>query len=180
MPSLTRSQKARIQKNARGSKKVTATQRNQVKKMVRKCMNHLKKKCYELDLKKSNVDMAVLLTSVVDKPSSSNATYAGKNIIQINLNYWQIWYANQSKDGYRFKEYDAFNNHPTIGGIDVRSGEDVLWLMVAHEVAHHVQYLKGPWITRYQKNYRKPHGDCFKAIYDYLRRDLINPMIKEQ
>jgi hypothetical protein len=38
-----------------------------IKRMVRRCMNVLKKKEYELDLKKSDVDRAVKVTRLVDK-----------------------------------------------------------------------------------------------------------------
>ena len=50
-------------------------------------------------------------------------------------------------------------------------------MSVSHEVAHHVQFARAKYVKRFKTTYRKPHGDCFKAIYRYLRRDLVNPII---
>jgi len=57
------------------------------------------------------------------------------------------------------------------------SMDESLWMTVAHEVAHHIQRAHCPRIKRFAKNHRKPHGDCFKTIYRYLRKDFINPML---
>ena len=70
-------------------KQMTRNDKVKVERMVRKCMNVLKKKEYELDLTKSDVDRAVKVTRLVDKEWCNGATYGGRNVIQINLSYWQ-------------------------------------------------------------------------------------------
>ena len=78
-------------------------------------------------------------------------------------------------------EYKSFNEDPVIGKHEVQNFEHCVWLQVAHEVSHHVQYAICPHIKRFSrrgsKSYFKPHGDGFKAIYRYLRKDFINPLI---
>lgn len=152
--------------------KITRNDKVKVERMVRKCMNVLKKKEYELDLTKADVDRAVRVTRLVDKGWCNGATYGGRNVIQINLSYWQ----HSDKPHYE-REYKAYDSDKVIGGRQVRNLEESLWMTVAHEVAHHVQYAQCPRIKRFRKNYRKPHGDCFKTIYRYLRKDFINPML---
>ena len=143
-----------------------------VERMVRKCMNVLKKKEYELDLTKADVDRAVKVTRLVDKEWCNGATYGGRNVIQINLSYWQ----HSDKPHYE-REYKAYDADKVIGGRQVKNLEESLWMTVAHEVAHHIQRAYCPRIKRFAKNHRKPHGDCFKTIYRYLRKDFINPML---
>jgi len=70
------------------SKKEITVHTNTVKKMVRKCMNHLKKKEYELNITSKDVDKAVAVTKVVNS-KRSGATNAGAWDIKINLSYWQ-------------------------------------------------------------------------------------------
>ena len=81
-----------------------------IERMVRKCMNHLKSKGYELGITKRDVEAAVKCMRVVDKDWCGGATYAGSKVIQINLSYWQ-----HGRDGWH-KEYDAFDKCPVIGG----------------------------------------------------------------
>tara|TARA_R110000850_G_scaffold74752_1_gene163418 strand:- start:46 stop:504 length:459 start_codon:yes stop_codon:yes gene_type:complete len=143
-----------------------------VKKMVRRCMSHLKKKDYELGITKKDIDRAVILTKVVDKSWCNGATYAGRNTIQINLSYWQ------HKKGRHFqREYAAFNKCAVIGGRWCESLEQSLWITVAHEVSHHVQFTKGSKCRWLKSKYRKPHGDGFREIYALLRANVVNPML---
>ena len=151
---------------------MTRNDKIKVERMVRKCMNVLKKKEYELDLKKSDVDRAVKVTRLVDKEWCNGATYGGRNVIQINLSYWQ----HSDKPHYE-REYKAYDADKVIGGRQVNDMDESLWMTVAHEVAHHIQRAYCPRIKRFAKNHRKPHGDCFKTIYRYLRKDFINPML---
>jgi len=144
-----------------------------IERMVRKCMNHLKKKDYELDIKKHHVEEAIQCTKVVNKDWCSGATYGGKRVIQINLNYWQ-----HGKEGWH-KEYPAYDNCPVIGGRYTKSLEEDLWLSVSHEVAHHVQYKFGPKCRWLKNIYRKPHGLGFKRIYRMLRSNVVNPQLGE-
>jgi hypothetical protein len=145
-----------------------------IKRMVRRCMNELKKKKYELDITKEDVDRAVKITRVVNKEWCNGATYGGRNVIQINLSYWQ------HKKGKHFqKEYDAFNKCPVIGGRWCETLDQSLWITVAHEVAHHVQYSKGPTCRWLKKHYRKPHGRGFQDIYTILRSAVVNKLLPD-
>ena len=149
--------------------KVTKAEINKVQKLVKLCVKHLKKKQYELDLPKNAIENALnvlVVKNIKDVPSR-----AGANMIRINIGYWQMGNPTAT-------EYKAFNDDPTIGQIDITDDDDHLLVMVAHEVAHHIQYRYCPNVARYRNNYRKPHGECFQAIYRYLRRDLVNPMIE--
>ena len=151
---------------------------NLVKSMVRKCMNVLKKKEYELDLCKSDVNRAVEVTRVVDKKWCNGATYGGRNVIQINLSYWQYRRDWDKKDQQFNKiEYASYSKDKVIGTRPVKNMEEAIWISVAHEVAHHVQHSHCPRLKRFRGKHQKSHGDCFKQIYRYLRRDFINPML---
>jgi len=138
-----------------------------VEEYVKRCMRLLRKKEYELDLPTDCWKKAVEVLSVGNRHSRSKA---GAHIIRINLGGSGFYKT--------FSEYKAFADHPTIGSIAVNSAEDFIKVLVAHEVSHHVQYRYAWRIKRFKKTYRKPHGECFRAIYGYLRRDLVNPEIK--
>ena len=142
-----------------------------IARMVRRCIRHLRKKEYELDLPDNAADIAISFLEVKRRKDSSSS--AGKSLIRINLGYWQI-------DKPYHDEYKSYNDDPVIGRIRCECHEHHYWVTVAHEVSHHIQRRYGPRIKRFEKTHRKPHGDCFKAIYRYLRRDLINPLIAEQ
>jgi len=144
-----------------------------IERMVRRCMNHLKCKDYELGIKKHHVTEAVSCTKVVNKGWCSVATYGGKDVIQINLAYWQ-----HGKSGWH-KEYDAFDKCPVIGGRYTKSLEEDLWMSVSHEVAHHVQHKFGPRCRWLKKTWRKPHGQGFKTIYAILRSKIVNPILDQ-
>lgn len=147
---------------------VTKEEAKMIERYVRRCIRHLSKKEYELDLPKNAADVAVRCLEV--KRRQRSPSRAGRNLIRINLGYWQV--------GNRFHtEYASFDQDPTIGRIEVTEDADHWFVSIAHEVAHHVQYRYGPRIKRYKGTYKKPHGDAFKAIYRYLRRDLVNPII---
>jgi len=78
-----------------------------------------------------------------------------------------------------FHEYDSFANDPVIGSItNCADSELLLKCLVAHEVAHHIQMLYGPFTRYLRKTYRKAHGDAFKTVYRELRRTLVNPFIE--
>ena len=99
-------QKANIQKletslSLERRKQEKKMEKKLIERMVRKCMNHLKSKGYELGITKRDVEAAVKCMRVVDKDWCGGATYAGSKVIQINLSYWQ-----HGRDGWH-KEYDA-------------------------------------------------------------------------
>jgi len=164
---------SRIRRNLKGSRSIATVDKNLIKKMVRKCIRLLHKKEYELNLPKNATDIALQRLSIVDK-NVNGATYGGKNIIQINLSYWQHC------KGYPHyeREYASYDADPIIGGATANSLEEALWLTVSHEVSHHIQRRYCPSIRRFRNTHSKPHGECFKAIYRYLRRDLVNPILK--
>jgi len=153
-----------LKKNAN----VSSAQARKIEQMVKKCMRLLRKKEYELDLPKECADIAARVLEVRNTPGYRSR--AAAHVIKINIAYFYL----------RFQEYKAFQNHPTIGSIQCTDWEDVMWVLVAHEVAHHVQMRYCPRVARFKHNWRKPHGDCFRQVYGYLRRDLVNPMIKEK
>jgi hypothetical protein len=153
------------------SKKDITAHTNTIKKMVRKCMNHLKKKEYELNITSKDVDRAVAVTKIVNS-TRSGSTKAGADRILINLSYWQ-----HLDEEHFHTEYKSYNNDPQIGGRKCLKLDHAYLMSVSHEVSHHVQFARAKYVKRFKTTYRKPHGDCFKAIYRYLRRDLVNPII---
>ena len=150
--------------------KPTREQTKKIERMVRKCMNLLKKKDYPIPISKEDVDRAVRLTRVVNK-RVYGATYAGANVIQINLNYWQ----HHNLPGVT-EEYKAFSKNPIYGDREVTDLDDHLWVTVSHEVSHHVQRRT----MRSKGIYRKTHGEGFQRIYRWLRNDLVNPIIDQK
>jgi len=144
-----------------------------IERMVRRCMNHLKCKDYELGIQKRDVEAAIKCTRVVNK-GWCGATYGGKKVIQINLGHRA-----HDGEGKWHEEYAAFNKCPVIGGRYTKNLEEDLWLSVAHEVAHHVQYKFGPKCSWLKNTYRKPHGQGFKDIYSLLRSKIVNPKLGE-
>lgn len=77
---------------------------------------------------------------------------------------------------YRFYEYPSFDANNTIGGFYSRRPYDKLEAIIAHEVAHAIQFFA------YKKlNTRcKPHGPIFKEYYSILRKQFINSKLPEQ
>lgn len=148
-----------------------------VKAMVRKCMKHLKLKKYELGITMRDVNYAVSVTNC----KNTKGARAGRDNIYVGLNPWQ---ANKSIGGNKntsfiFDEYDRFNQDKVIGKIECKTLENMLFLIVAHEVSHHVQRKLCPNIKRFKDSHQKPHGKCFQEIYRYLRKDLVNPVIEK-
>ena len=76
----------------------------------------------------------------------------------------------------RINEYKAFAKDPVIGSFDCKSREKAIAWVVAHEIAHHVQYRYGPTTRWLRPTHRKPHGHGFQAIYRILRSRIVNPM----
>lgn len=176
-----------------GPKYLGVVTHKEVEKMVGTCVNHLKKKKYELSINPINrwgepttrtdgVSVVKLIRpskyaqKCLKMWAKGERGYGGARKIYIGLNYYQFRTGPAT-----YTEYRSFNLDPVIGQIWTTSNYQRLWLVVAHEVAHHVQHLYAPKVHRYResgtRSWRKPHGDCFKDIYRYLRADLINPMI---
>ena len=77
---------------------------------------------------------------------------------------------------YRFREYPSFDADKVIGGFYSQRPYDKLEAIIAHEVAHAIQFFA------YKKlNTRcKPHGPMFKKYYAMLRTDFINAKLPDQ
>jgi len=77
---------------------------------------------------------------------------------------------------YRFREYASFDGDKIIGGFYSKRAYDKLEAIIAHEVAHAIQFFA------YKKlNTRcKPHGPMFKQYYAMLRIEFINHKLPEQ
>lgn len=136
---------------------------------VSDCMKLLRRNEYEMNFPPHALDRA---RSSLRFYSRTNGRSRGSvDNISICLTGWQ-------RGNNIFQEYDSYAADPVIGSRSVNDEIDYFMLVAAHETAHHVQFAYGPRISRFRLNYRKPHGDCFKAIYRYLRRDLINPIIE--
>ena len=98
---------------------------------------------------------------------------AGREEFVYSNQYWQ--FGNST-----FDEYKRFAKDPVIGNIDVTDDDDIMMIICAHETAHHVQYKKLPSLKAFKGKWEKPHGEGFQKLYRYLRRDLVNPIIKEK
>lgn len=155
------------------SNAVTSQEMKLIQSFVRKCMNELKKKKYELNITTDDVNRAVS-DFVLDIQRRRGTDHGGANSISINLDYWQ------ARDGKSWhKEYDSYTKDPVIGGAWTYTIEDNWLIQVAHEVSHHVQYRHCPRVSRFKSSYRKPHGDCFKWVYRQLRMTIVNPALEE-
>jgi len=77
---------------------------------------------------------------------------------------------------YRFREYASFDSDKVIGGFYSQRPYDKLEVLIAHEVAHAVQFFA------YKKldTRCKPHGPMFKKYYAMLRTQFINNNLPKQ
>ena len=143
-----------------------------VEGMVKLCIRLLKKKEYEMEMDSNSISFAIDRLIVIDDATKRSCANAG--VILINVGAW--W----RKKGIH-PEYKRFEKDPVIGTLRGIDPDHALMALVAHEVAHHVQFKYAPKVNRSCKNrfvdWQKPHGDTFQTIYRHLRRDLVNPMI---
>jgi hypothetical protein len=77
---------------------------------------------------------------------------------------------------YRFYEYPSYDNNPVIGGFYAKDYLLKLQAVVAHEVAHAVQFFEYSKL----KVRCKPHGPIFKKYYSLFRTTFINSKLPEQ
>lgn len=77
---------------------------------------------------------------------------------------------------YRFREYASYDSDKVIGGFYSKRPYDKLEAIIAHEVAHAIQFFA------YKKlDIRcKPHGPIFKKYYAMLRVQFINSNLPDQ
>lgn len=136
-----------------------------------RCVKELSKKEYELGCKSFIFHIKTTASgqrSHYKKGTKTSPFYSG---IHIDVKDFQ--------DGLtEMHEYRSFKKDKRICRIDYAKPSTCLFAVVAHEIAHLVQFSKAYKVPRYMYNYKKSHGTCFKDIYRYLRVALINPLIE--
>ena len=150
-------------------KNVTVEDRVLVLKMVKQCMTELNKQKHEIgfDVQKS---FWKPLHVVIKKKSQCSYAYEDESI--------SIDVSEYHKGGRWLNEYAAYRSDPVIGErTQAATPESVLFGVVAHEVAHHVQFAYGPHTRMYKSTCKKSHGDAFQDIYRILRSTLVNPQL---
>ena len=149
-------------------KNVTTEDRALVLKMVKSCMKELNKKKHEIGFVKQNSFWKPLDVRIKKKRQRS---YGGESYISIDIA--------QYHEGNRLlNEYSAYRLDPVIGERNrAATPESVLLAIVAHEVAHHVQYAYGPHTRMYKAIFKKPHGEAFQDIYRILRSTIVNKQL---
>ncbi len=148
--------------------------------MVADCTKLLMQAKYELGVPRDAVSKAFKAVRIYNN-RRHYCGRASKSLIQFNLQGVTEF---QNSSGL-FDEYKAYGSDPVIGDITTPTHWDWLLVLVAHEVAHHIQYAycvqrgRGKKGTQFGKGdeLNKPHGRIFKTIYRYLRRDLVNKKI---
>jgi hypothetical protein len=155
---------------------VTTAERDLVVKWTKRCLRELAKKEYELvdfHLRPQTAAslQATLMINIKARLQRSNGS---RNQITIDV-----------RDAYcrgrhgKFGEYKAYASDPVIGDIAISDQEQGIAIIVAHEVAHHVQYRYGPYTRWLKRSYRKPHGHGFQDIYRILRSRVVNPFVED-
>jgi hypothetical protein len=145
-------------------KNVQAAHAQLVMQMAKRCLRELSKKEYELNV--SYAEMQRRLSKVIVN-QSGKASYGCSAYISIDVGCYaggMTW----------FSEYATIADDPTIGARTFDTPEQALFALVAHEIAHHVQYCYGPYTRWLKRKFRKPHGEGWQAIYRILRRELVN------
>jgi hypothetical protein len=182
MSALTTREQRSIERKLRGIKpkrkprlvkQDTSYNEEVTKQMVADCMNCLSNPLYELGITSRNAAVAHALDSVkIYHNKKNHGGLGGSDTIQINL-------AKVNRND-KFPEYAAYEKDPVIGAVPETDHWDYLFLLVAHEVTHHVQYkycvtnLWGRQGTQFAGVRNRSHGEIFQKIYRYLRRDLVN------
>jgi hypothetical protein len=140
--------------------------------MTLKMIRHLARKQYELKIPypryRDHIKKGTVPIHVKGKRIA-----AGREEFLYSNHYWQFGNS-------KFDEYKRFEKDPVIGNIDVTDDDDIMMIICAHETAHHIQYKRLPGLNAFKGKWEKPHGEGFQRLYRYLRRDLVNPIIKEK
>ena len=155
---------------------VTTAERDLVIKWTKRCLKELAKKEHELvDFHlRPQTAASLQATLMVNVKARNQRSNGGRN--QITIDVRDAWC--RGRNG-KFGEYKAYASDPVIGDIAISDQEQGIAIIVAHEVAHHVQYRYGPYTRWLKKSYRKPHGRGFQDIYRILRSKVINPFIED-
>ena len=148
------------------SSNVTSVEAKMVRKMTDLCLKELSKKEHEIPAAYDEMKRACHV-HVKHRGQCSNG---GPRDITIDL--WHF------RKGTSFMwEYALIAKDPVIGEMECGDAETHLFGLVAHEVAHHVQYRWGPHTRWLKSKYKKPHGEGFRDIYRILRSRVVNPRV---
>ena len=121
----------------------------------------------------SDFTLAVELDWKPSRRSSRGGMY--KNGPGINMAmYWS--FPDNKSEVYLFNEYPSYHNDKDIGGFYATDPYLKLRALIAHEVAHAIQYHS----YKVLGNRCKPHGPVFKSYYKMLRDRFVNHLIPEQ
>ena len=146
-----------------------------VVKFAKQCLKEICKKQYEVEYQgKPVVYTEALKRLQVRTKYRGQRSYGSRDHICIDMQRYRQSFIS-------FTEYRSFADDPVIGSIiDCDDRELLLKCLVAHEVAHHIQFKYGLYTRYLRNNFHKPHGDGFKTIYRELRRTLVNPYIESR
>jgi len=148
---------------------VTTAEKNLVVKYTKICLREMAKKEHELGRSYQEL-LNGISVKVKHRGQCSNG---GSWRICIDVCYLR-------RKTTTLTEYRAYHKDPVIGRVEDITPELVLLGVVAHEVAHHIQYRCGPRTRWLKGKYKKPHGEGFQAIYRILRSRVVNPLIQEE
>lgn len=74
-----------------------------------------------------------------------------------------------------YNEYKRFASDPVIGSFNATNWEMALAALIAHEIAHCVQFtVKDPEVLKELGEPTKGHGDFWRKIYAILRQEFVN------
>ena len=146
------------------SDNVTAAEAKLVRKMADRCLRELAKAEHEIP---ASYEMMKACCGVHVKYRGQCSNGGAKGI---TIDLWCL-----RKDSSRMTEYSAYASDAVIGSMDCVDPNHHLMCIVAHEVAHHVQYRWGPRTRWLESKYKKPHGEGFRDLYRILRSRLVNP-----
>lgn len=109
--------------------------------------------------------------------ASRGGLYTSKGIKTPGISIAMARYIPRYGDPVRHYEYKSFDADKFIGGFYTNNMEHPLLAVIAHEVAHAIQF----WLWWYNSTaYGKPHGKEFKKHYAKLRAVFVNPLLPEQ
>lgn len=146
------------------SDNVKAAEAKLVRKMADRCLRELAKAEHEIPASYERMKASCR----VHVKYRGQCSYGGPEGITIDL--WCL-----RKGDSCMHEYSAYASDPVIGSMDCVDPEHHLMCIVAHEVAHHVQYRWGPRTRWLKSKYKKAHGEGFRDLYRILRSRLVNP-----
>lgn len=106
---------------------------------------------------------------------SKGGVYANGPGISIAMHHTALVY-NNADTVYRFYEYPSYDAHAVIGGFYSCNWVHKLEAVIAHEVAHAVQFFEYAKLGIRCKS----HGAVFKKHYATFRTHFVNAQLPEQ